>query len=456
MWLLERGYAKLMRHREGDARSSSYSSLLNIEQKAVAKKKGVHGPDSQAPKHPVSDLSRNSSHKKAAQFLPFLQKSDKTTAVVEYVFGGDRVKLYCAKATCFINFTLTGIRCPRVKKGEEDEPYGAEVAAYAKFHLLQRSVEVQTLSVDRGGSFIGKLFFDGKDWGLHMVEEGMASLHHPSASRLPNGQAYLEAEEKAKAQKLRIWSNWTPEQEIQPQEEKTDTSEWVELKVTEVLDGGSLYVQLSSTVPKLEELTKEINGNVPPPSNFKPAVGESVLCQYEGEWYRAKVTGVSKNQSEFEVFFTDYGNTDFVPLKALRKCDVSFLKMDPFATLAQLAYVVPPSLSEEFGHEAAIFLRDLVWDRTLVASIESQDSEKMSVVLGIPEKSILVNGSLVRAGFARVPRSRSRKGEAVLTKLKTAEERARKEHLNIWQYGDIPDPDLDEPEIPGLSAKIRK
>ena len=24
--------------------------------------------------------------------------------------------------------------------------------------------------------------------------------------------------------------------------------------------------------------------------------------------------------------------------------------MDPFATLAQLAYVVPPSLSEEFGH----------------------------------------------------------------------------------------------------------
>jgi staphylococcal nuclease domain-containing protein 1 len=222
MWLLEKGYAKLMNHRQSDPRSSSYSTLLNIEQKAAAKNKGVHGPPEKAPAHNYTDLSRKANVKKVQQFLHFLQQPDRQPAAVEYVFGGDKVKLYSAKATCMVNFTLTGIRCPRAGK-DSSEPCAAEVVAYAKDNLLQRTVDIEAASVDRGGSVIGKLYTsDGRDFGLELVKLGLASVH-ASAQRIANSSSYFQAEEKAKAARLGIWKNWTPEDDAKKKEDTEDS-----------------------------------------------------------------------------------------------------------------------------------------------------------------------------------------------------------------------------------------
>ncbi len=53
----------------------------------------------------------------------------------------------------------------------------------------------------------------------------------------------------------------------------------------------------------------------------------------------------------------------------------------------------------------------------------------------------------VRFQFNRKIYSFSISWQTVLEKLKVAEDHARKSHLNIWRYGDIPDDDLDEPEV---------
>jgi endonuclease YncB( thermonuclease family) len=139
----------------------------------------------------------------------------------------------------------------------------------------------------------------------------------------------------------------------------------------------------------------------------------------------------------------------------LRRADPTTWGNPPFAEEGRLAYVAPPSLAEDFGTDAACYFKNLVWERPLVATIEGVENGRSLLVIGDPAESVLVNASLVRMGFAQVL-SRNSKAQVVLGKLKTAEDQARKAHLNIWRFGDLPDPDLDEPEVPGLAARIKK
>uniref|UniRef100_A0A7S4L8Z8 Micrococcal nuclease n=1 Tax=Paramoeba aestuarina TaxID=180227 RepID=A0A7S4L8Z8_9EUKA len=451
MLLLEKGYAKLINHRQNDPRSSSYSALLNVEQKAQAKSKGVHGPADKAPAHNYTDLSRKPNVKKVQQFLHFLQQPARQTASVEYVFGGDKVKLYNEKATCMINYTLTGIRCPRNSK-ENPEPCAAEVVAFAKNNLLQRNVEIEAASVDKGGSVIGKLYTsNGNDFGLELVKRGFASVHG-SAEKIIGSQAYFQAESQAKAGRLGIWRNWKPEDDSK-QEEKEETPnnkklEWIRIKVTEVVDGGTLYVQRLNQLSQLEKMLADINSNLPARDpHYVPAVKTMILIPFGKEYHRAKVTGISKDKKEFEVFYVDFGNYDYVPKNVILSCPAQFEKIAPFATRAELAYVIPPSLDEEFGNDAAYTVKNMVWDRDLVATIEREENGTIHVVIGDPESNSIVNNSMVHSGFCRVARTYNFKAQTRLPKLREEEEHARKAHLGIWQYGDIPDDDLDEPEM---------
>lgn len=99
-----------------------------------------------------------------------------------------------------------------------------------------------------------------------------------------------------------------------------------------------------------------------------PAVGELVKAQFTADdaWYRAAVTGTTP-EGEFNVHYVDYGNVESLPASRIRKLDPSFKQLAPQAQLAKLAYVRVPAIYEEFGREAAIFLRDLVWVRVVHA-----------------------------------------------------------------------------------------
>ena len=74
---------------------------------------------------------------KAKQFLPFLQRSKRLPAIVDYVLSGHRYKLVIPKETCAIAFSLSGVRCPG-----RGEPYADDALAFMRRRIQQRDVEV--------------------------------------------------------------------------------------------------------------------------------------------------------------------------------------------------------------------------------------------------------------------------------------------------------------------------
>ena len=117
---------------------------------------------------------------KAAQFLPFLQRAGRSSAIVEFVASGSRFRLYLPKETCQITFLLAGISCPKVKSFtpqgnmiSEGEPYGDEAFDYSKEHCMQREVNSNfTLDIHSISHFISIC-----QWSLDMRPSTSAYIH---------------------------------------------------------------------------------------------------------------------------------------------------------------------------------------------------------------------------------------------------------------------------------------
>lgn len=98
-----------------------------------------------------------------------------------------------------------------------------------------------------------------------------------------------------------------------------------------------------------------------------------------------------------------------------------------------------PGLDMEYGEDAAALLKELVWDKELVATTQYREGDISYLSLGDPATKVPINAALVMAGLARVQRSRTR--SAFYDRLKEEEDKARKNRLNLWQYGDNYDSD---------------
>ena len=145
--LISKGLGTALRHRQDDdQRSSCYDDLLAAEHRAGKNAKGLHSKK-EAPTHRIADLSGDVG--KSKQFLPFLQRAGRSSAVVEFCASGSRFRLYLPKETCLLTFLLGGIQCPRMKTFNpagtqiaEDEPMGTEAFTFSKELSLQHEVIV--------------------------------------------------------------------------------------------------------------------------------------------------------------------------------------------------------------------------------------------------------------------------------------------------------------------------
>lgn len=94
-------------------------------------------------------------------FLPYFQRAGKTTAVVEFVAAGSRLRLFVPREMRLITFLLGGITCPKASRMEKGgniipaEPFGEEAQMFTKELCLQREVEIEVDSIDKVGNFIG-------------------------------------------------------------------------------------------------------------------------------------------------------------------------------------------------------------------------------------------------------------------------------------------------------------
>lgn len=163
------------------------------------------------------------------------------------MLSGSRYKIYIPKESVSIAFSPSGVKSPG-----KDEDFSAEAMSFSRSKILQRNVEIVVDSVDKIGTFLGTLEFptaSGKmDIGVALLEAGLAKLHPMSnVESLSNAKELLKAQERAKNNKLRLWTKEEVEQKepVQKDEERFERQRVV-VTITEMCDANSFYIQFAS------------------------------------------------------------------------------------------------------------------------------------------------------------------------------------------------------------------
>ena len=149
--LVFRGYVKVITHGGADIQedrmSSQYDALQNAEVKAQASKKGIYDPKMQLPK-----ILEINTKERAGPFFNQYERSGSVTAVVDYVFGPNRIKCYVPRDNINIMCIIAGLEAPRVgmlRNGvrEASEPFALQGMEFTKDKIMQQEVSIFRLIV---------------------------------------------------------------------------------------------------------------------------------------------------------------------------------------------------------------------------------------------------------------------------------------------------------------------
>jgi len=452
--LVSKGLATVVRYAAGnDERSSKYDELLQAEEKAKKTGKGMHDKKN-TPTHRVSDMTGKLD--KCKQFLPFLKRAGRMQGLVEYVASGSRFRVYIPRETCIITFLLGGISCPKGGRVMPDgnkveaEQFGDEAALHVKEMILQREVEIEVESQDKAGNFIGYLFCEATNLSVHLVTEGYASMHF-TADRSNYCNQIQNAQDNAKKAKKRIWLNYVEEadpvafEEIEKKEMDAERKvHLTEVYVSEVTPEAKFYACNVSDGPALETLMDglraEFNTNPPLAGAYTPKRGDLCAAKFvDDQWYRARIEKMGA--TDVAVLYIDYGNRANVPKSKLGSLPASFTAVSGYAKQYTLALVSLPQ-DEELAAQSIQVLKDDILDKTVKLNVEYKTGGETFVSLHIGDEDVGKN--LLEDGLLLVDKKGGRKLEAITKSYEDAMLRAKKNHLNIWQYGDITQDDTRE------------
>lgn len=443
--LISKGLATVIRHRQDDdQRSAHYDILLAAESQAQKKNAGQHSKKDPVI-HRVADLSGDVA--KSKQFLPFLTRAGRSEAVVEFIASGSRLRLYITKENCLITFLLAGIECPRGARPipggsmSEAEEYGDEALALTKERCLQRDVYVEVESQDRRGNFIGWLFVDGVNQSVTLVEEGLAKVHF-TAERSNHYRALTSAEERAKNAKLNLWSKYVePKEEDQVKDDVLERKvEHKKVVVTEICEDSSFYVQSVDTGAQLESLMEklrlDLDSTPPLPGSYTPHKGEMCAAKFtDGLWYRAKIEKVDGKR--VSVFYMDFGNREIVNQSLLASLSAAYQSLPGQAQQYQLACTALPQ-DEDYKDESLEALRNYLLDRQFLSNVEYKSGNTSFVTLLTPgESQDDIGQTLISDGYLLAESRREKRLQSLVSEYSRAQDKAKKAHLHVWQYGDF-------------------
>ncbi|KAI4470620.1 ebna2 binding protein [Holotrichia oblita] len=452
--LVSKGLATVVRYRQDDDhRSSHYDDLLAAETKASKSQKGIHAKKD-IPTHRVIEIDAV----KSKQYLPSFQRANRVDAIVEFVASGSRLRLFIPKEHCLSTFLLGGITCPRGARpaigtipAAEAEPYGEEALAYTKDRCMQREVTVQIESVDKAGNFIGYLWVDNVNLSVALVDEGFATVH-PTADRSEYYKQLKNAEDSAKQRKLKRWKDFVEEKEEEQRIEEDRANperliNYEEVIVTEITTEGTFYAQSCQQGPKAEELIaklrQEFQVNPPLPGAYNPKRGDICAAKYsvDDQWYRAKVEKVQG--SNISIRYIDYGNKETVQSTRLASLPAIYANERPFAVEYSLACVSLPKDSE-FAELALKYLREDLFSGRLLLNVEYRMQGMPPATTLLTEQNVDVIKNIISDGLMLVEKRKERRLNKLVNEYLTAQEKAKKEHRCIWQYGDITEDDAKE------------
>ncbi|KAK4295717.1 hypothetical protein Pmani_031744 [Petrolisthes manimaculis] len=450
--MVSKGYATVIRYKQDDdQRASCYDDLLSAEAKAIKSAKGIHNKK-EVPLHRVADISSDVG--KAKGFLPFLQRAGRTEAIVEYVASGSRVRLYIPRETCLITFLLAGISCPRAPRQAPGgvggnlpgERYGEEALIFTKSLVLQREVEIEVDSMDKGGNFIGWLHAESKNLSVMLVEAGLSSVHF-SAESSKFSQTLSGAEETAKKKKLNIWANYVEDKEDKIEETMTERKvDQKPMMISEVNNDGTMFGQYCSDGPVLEQLMenlrKEFTTKPPLAGAYTAKRGELCAAQYiDGHWYRARVEKVSG--SNVSVRYIDYGNREVTQGVKCASLPGGFTSPSGYAHELHLA-LIKFSKDEDSLEDAVGALKEVVMDKEILVNREYRNGGVEYVSIQRADTKADVALTLLKQGLVLLDERRDKRLQSLVSEYRSGQEEAKRKHLNIWQYGDVTDDDAHE------------
>eukprot|EP01068_Selenidium_serpulae_P006230 Selendium_serpulae@DN4319_c0_g1_i14.p1 len=391
--------------------------------------------------------------------------------MVEHIFHAGRYKIYVPSLSIAISFSLAGVDVPQTPAGPgqsaprqmkkqtpEETAVAEEGLAWARHNLLQRDIKFKVETCDRGGNFIGFLWRAKENVGAYLLKEGFGRRRMGPINDVTLRSEIDDAAKTGKDAAVRIWALPDPETFEKGAEGKlVATTVPTTVEITHVNDVTDLFVidatDASKSATIQSSLQAAINDKVegfmkgvkPPKEN------EIVAAQFsvDNEWYRAQVAKVSGDSAD--VFYIDYGNTETLPLSALRKLPeaLSTSKIAPQAINCALSGLLPTNADQK--GEVASFLTREVSVGPMSCTVDNRSGKTNLILLriaadtgssssGTQTPSPTFNEMIVAKGLARVvrnPRKAQLPKSSQHEALVAAESTARKQHVHIWKYGDI-------------------
>ncbi|GJQ13291.1 hypothetical protein GpartN1_g5082.t1 [Galdieria partita] len=454
--LVSKGFASVIRHKSGEERARNYEKYIELEKEAVLSRKGIHDSKGVVQRsRRINDLSSREATKRAKESFPHFQRTGPFHGIVEYVLSGSRYKILLSKESTMIAFALEYVRCPPPSKAPISKNDIGDAALYfARDNILQRDVEVSFSTVDRVGTFIGKLKVlegsksDEVEWEGSLLEQGLGYLNEVTRDKAPS--SLKEKEKIAKESQKGLWSVFSKQNGAETT--RTDTSIQFYGIVSEVSGGGRLYIQseeaeAQNTLHAIQQQLSELGMNEEagaeiPFSALK--VGDKVAAKYsvDHHWYRGVILEKDLSEERLLVLFVDYGNEEWIPYDEIRSLPISSRNVPTAAYCVLLKDVVVPELTQEYGIEAGEALRDLVWNkRVLVQGTKRMDLNGIPQVIGDvfvenEEEKRNVAAELLRQGLARIIRRKDAKSRAAYERYGQDEQVARHAHRFLWRFGD--------------------
>jgi staphylococcal nuclease domain-containing protein 1 len=161
----------------------------------------------------------------------------------------------------------------------------------------------------------------------------------------------------------------------------------------------------------------------------------------DGQWYRAKVEK-SSGSKEVSVLYIDYGNRATIPKANCGTLPGNFVSLPAFAHEYTLALCNLCS-DEDYAEQGLKAMREDLLDKELKLNVEYRvtGQEFASIVDSNGED---IGKNLILDGLMLAEKKGGRKLAKLVDSYRDAMESAKKNHLNIWEYGDITADDARE------------
>ncbi|KAG5496156.1 hypothetical protein JKF63_02457 [Porcisia hertigi] len=467
--LLEAGYATFFLGRND--KCTRANELAAAEESAKQEEKGVHR-DTPAPPMKVLELN-HLGETRSRYYLSFLQRGMQGNrppplkGVVDLVLGPSSLRVYIPKENFQIPVKVAGIMTPSTAfhPNEKADPFAQEAKDFAIDLMQQRAVTIQVFTSDRAGNFISSVVLEnGTNISVALVAEGFATVGN--SDRLPFAQQLADAEMTARESKKHIWSatGAIPQRALKMEQERAaanphmlarvqdETSKFAPYMITEIAgDGLALYLQgYDAEQDSKKGIIQDLINRTVAGEGYTPKKDERVIAQYSGDktWCRASVLKAPRGDKA-EVHFTDFGNTETVPVKNIRAVprgpEYAVVRDTPaFAKRCRLAFIKSADSGDSFAGLAYAAVEELSDCEVLAKAVYRDSLGNVYYIVTTNENVRSLNETLLERGLALLDRRAHAVDPENYRLHEAAQEIARREHKNLWQYGDIDEGDADD------------